>query len=55
LRFPPYNTIPAWNTASDEEIAKRTEMNLEAEKCVDKTISRLSLLPDAVNEILNGE
>lgn len=55
LRFPPYNTIPAWNTASDEEIAKRTEMNLEAEKCVDKTISRLSLLPDAVDEILNGE
>lgn len=55
LRFPPYNVIPAWNTASDEEIANRKKMNDEAEKMVDKRISRLSLLPDAVNEILNSE
>ena len=33
----------------------REAMNRAAESKVDKTISRLSLLPDAVNEILQGE
>lgn len=55
LRFPPYNNIPAWNTAPNEEIAHRTAMNNEAESMVDKRISRLSLLPDAIAEILNSE
>mmetsp|Transcript_28787 Transcript_28787/g.45330 ORF Transcript_28787/g.45330 Transcript_28787/m.45330 type:complete len:423 (-) Transcript_28787:67-1335(-) len=55
LRFPPYNNIPAWNTASNNEIAHRKAMNDEAESMVDKRVSRLSMLPDAINEILNNE
>eukprot|EP00581_Thalassiosira_minuscula_P017623 CAMPEP_0183716900 /NCGR_PEP_ID=MMETSP0737-20130205/10646_1 /TAXON_ID=385413 /ORGANISM="Thalassiosira miniscula, Strain CCMP1093" /LENGTH=373 /DNA_ID=CAMNT_0025946231 /DNA_START=18 /DNA_END=1139 /DNA_ORIENTATION=+ len=47
--------MPSWNTASDEEIANRKSMNDAAEMMVDKRISRLTLLPDAVDEILNGE
>jgi putative hydrolase of the HAD superfamily len=55
LRFPPYNVIPAWNTAPEEEIAHRKAMNDEAKSMIDKKISRLSMLPDAINEILNSE
>eukprot|EP00985_Skeletonema_marinoi_P018916 scaffold10698_cov213-Skeletonema_marinoi.AAC.23 len=55
LRFPPYNNIPAWNTASNDEIAHRKAMNDEAESMVDKRVSRLSMLPDAIAEILNNE
>ena len=55
LRFPPYNSIPAWSTASADEIAHRKALNDEAEDMVDKRISRLSLLPDAILEILNNE
>ena len=55
LRFPPYNNIPAWNTASNDEIAQRKAMNDEAESMVDKRVSRLSVLPDAISEILSNE
>ena len=47
--------MPSWNTASGEEIARRREMNDAAEAMVDKRVSRLSMLPDAIDEILRGE
>ena len=55
LRFGsvPLRTV-RWNTASDEEIANRKAMNNAAEKKVDKRVTRISTLPDAVNEILDG-
>ena len=54
-RFGPNSSSVAWNTASTEEITNREAMNRAAESKVDKRISRLSMLPDAVNEILQGE
>lgn len=54
-RFGPNSSPVSWNTASTEEIVNREAMNRAAESRVDKTISRLSMLPDAVNEILQGE
>lgn len=47
--------MPSWNTASCDEIANRKSMNDAAEMMVDKRVSRLSLIPDVVDEILNGE
>lgn len=47
--------MPSWNTASKEEIANRKAMNDAAEAMVDKRISRLTMLPDAIDEILKGE
>lgn len=47
--------MPSWNTASDEEIANRKAMNDAAEMMVDKRVSRLTLLPDVIDEILKGE
>lgn len=47
--------MPSWNTASGEEIAKRKAMNDAAEMMVDKRVSRLSMLSDAIEEILKGE
>ncbi|KAL7551295.1 hypothetical protein ACHAWF_017574 [Thalassiosira exigua] len=47
--------MPSWNTASDDEIANRKAMNDAAEMMVDKRVSRLSLLPDVIDEILNGQ
>lgn len=49
------NAMPSWNTASDEEIATRKGMNDAAEFLVDKRVSRLTLLPDAIADILKGE
>lgn len=46
--------MPSWNTASEEEISNRKAMNDAAEMMVDKRVSRLSLLPDAIDEILNS-
>lgn len=45
---------PSWNTASKEEIANRKAMNDAAEAMVDKRVSRLTMLPDAIDEILKG-
>ena len=47
--------VPSWNTASQEEISDRKAMNNAAERMVDKRASMLSLLPDAIDEILRGE
>ena len=47
--------MPSWNTASGEEIANRKAMNDAAEMMVDKRVSRLSMLFDAIDEILKGE
>mmetsp|Transcript_10034 Transcript_10034/g.24550 ORF Transcript_10034/g.24550 Transcript_10034/m.24550 type:complete len:235 (+) Transcript_10034:454-1158(+) len=47
--------VPSWNTASQEEISDRKAMNDAAERMVDKRVSMLSLLPDAIDEILRGE
>ncbi|KAL7551991.1 hypothetical protein ACHAWF_015201 [Thalassiosira exigua] len=51
-RFGPDAKYPAWNTASEGEIARRAAMNEAAEGMVDRRVSRLSVLPDAVDEIL---
>lgn len=55
LRFGPGARTPSWNTALEEEIANRKAMNDAAEGAVDKRVSRLTMLPDAVDEILKGE
>jgi putative hydrolase of the HAD superfamily len=47
--------MPSWSTASDEEIAKRRAMNDASEIMVDKRVTRLSVLADAIDEILKGE
>lgn len=47
--------MPSWNTASADEIANRKAMNDAAEMMVDKRLSRLTLLPDAIDDILRGE
>lgn len=53
LRFGENPVIPSWSTASAEELANRKAMNEAAEKLVDKRVTRLSMLPDAIDEILN--
>ncbi|KAL7533081.1 hypothetical protein ACHAXR_005031 [Thalassiosira sp. AJA248-18] len=55
IRFCPNSKMPSWNTASEEEISNRKAMNDAAEGMVDKRVSRLTLLPDAINDILKGE
>lgn len=55
LRFEPNAKMPSWNTASEEEIVNRKAMNDASESMVDKRVSRLSVLPDAIDEILKGE
>jgi FMN phosphatase YigB (HAD superfamily) len=56
VRFSGTSTMmPSWNTASEEELANRNAMNEAAECMVDKRVSRLSMLPDAIDEILKGE
>ena len=54
-RFGENPIMPAWNTASAEELANRKAMNEAAENMVDKRVSMLSMLPDAVEEILKGQ
>lgn len=55
VRFSPNAQMPSWNTASDEEISNRKAMNDAAEDMVGKRVSRLTMLPDAIDEILKGE
>lgn len=55
VRFGPNAQMPSWNTASDEEIANRKAMNDAAEGMVDKRVARLTMLPDAIDDILKGE
>lgn len=45
--------LPAWSTALGGD--RRKAMNDAAESQVDKRVSRLSMLPDAVDDILRGE
>jgi len=47
--------MPSWNTASDEEISNRKAMNDAAEMLVDKRVSRVTQIPEAIDEILRGE
>lgn len=55
IRFGPNAQMPSWNTASEEEIKNRQAMNDAAEGMLDKRVTRLSMLPDAIDEILKGE
>lgn len=55
IRFDPNAKMPSWNTAPEEEIVNRKAMNDAAESIVDKRVSRLTVLPDAIDEILKGE
>jgi len=55
LRFGPDAPAVPWCTASADEIADRRAMNRAAESRVDKRVSRLSVLPDVINDILRGE
>ena len=55
VRFGPNANMPSWSTASSEEIVNRKAMNDAAEGMVDRRVSRLTMLPDAVDDILKGE
>jgi len=55
VRFGPNGSMPSWNTALEDEIVNRQAMNDAAESMVDKRVSRLSMLPDAIDDILKGE
>ena len=44
-----------WSTAPEEEIINRKAMNDAAEEMVDKRVSRISMLSDAIQDILKGE
>ena len=56
LRFSGPDAPPVdWSTASAKEIADRRAMCRAAEGRVDKRVTRLSALPDAVDDILRGE
>jgi hypothetical protein len=55
LRFGENPVIPSWSTASAEELANRKAMNEAAEEMVDKRVTRLSMLPDAIDEILKEQ
>ena len=44
--------MPSWKTAPIAEIVNRKAMNDAAEGMVDKRVSRLSMLPDVIDEIL---
>lgn len=47
------NKQPYWSTASDRELAQRQKMNEAAEAMLDKRVSFLTRLPEAINEILD--
>jgi putative hydrolase of the HAD superfamily len=51
-RFDPDAKMPSWSTAPIEEIVNRRAMNDAAESMVNKRVSRLSMLPDVIDEIL---
>ncbi|KAL9178571.1 hypothetical protein ACHAXT_001909 [Thalassiosira profunda] len=54
-RFGPEAKMPSWSTASREELANRQAMNDAAAGMVDRRVSRMTMLPDAIDEILTGE
>ena len=45
---------PAWTTETDEQMAKHRKMSLNALSKVDARITRLSQLPEVINELLKG-
>lgn len=55
LRFADINQQPAWSTTSRSELEKRRVMNELALDKVDVKIQYLSVLPDAIQEILDKE
>lgn len=46
---------PSWSTSSEEEIKKRRVMNELALEHIDAKIAFLTRLPEAINDILEGE
>ncbi len=53
LRFHRTNAfMPSWNTTPEEEIVNRKAMNDAAKSMGNQQITRLSLLPDAIEDIL---
>ena len=54
-RFGPDARMPSWSTNPPEEIVRRRAMNDAAENMVNKRVSRLSMLPDAIDEILKED
>jgi FMN phosphatase YigB (HAD superfamily) len=54
-RFGPDARMPSWSTNPPEEIIRRRAMNNAAEKMVNKRVSRLSMLADAIDEILKED
>lgn len=54
-RFERDARMPSWNTAPMEEIIHRKAMNDAAESMVNKRVSRLSMLCDAIDEILDDD
>ena len=55
LRFGPDALMPSWSTNPPEEIVRRRAMNDAAESMVNKRVSRLSMLADAIDEILKED
>ena len=47
--------IPGWNTAPIKELKSRLKMNQKAEPLVDKKVSFVSHIPDAIRDILAEE
>ncbi len=45
---------PAWTTETDEQMTKHRKMSLNALDKVDARITRLSQLPEVINELLKG-
>ncbi|KAL3827147.1 hypothetical protein ACHAXA_006702 [Cyclostephanos tholiformis] len=54
-RFDHDARMPSWSTAPMEEIIRRRVMNDAAEEMVNKRLSRLSMLSDAIDEILEED
>ena len=54
-RFGPDARMPSWSTNPPEEIVRRRAMNDAAETMVNKRVSRLSMLADAIDEILKED
>jgi FMN phosphatase YigB (HAD superfamily) len=54
-RFGPDARMPSWSTAPMEEIIHRRSMNDAAEGMVNKRVPRLSMLCDAIDEILKED
>lgn len=55
FRFDGLSKQPKWSTTSEEELLQRKKMNDIAVNLVDKKIEFLTLLPEAVSDIVNEE